>query len=197
MATLDTSIVNIALPQMARDLHSSLAGISWVMVIYLLVNVALLLTCGRLGDLLAPGRLYLLGLVLFTGSSVLCGLSPGLAFLVASRVLQGVGASLMLGLAPKIIALTYDEGERGLALGLFSTAFAAGVSVGAPLGGAITSYLGWPYIFFINIPIGLVGLLWGRRSLTVLKAQMTWNRRAFDFWGAAILAGSLGPLSWP
>ena len=194
MATLDSSIVNIALPQMARDFHSSLAGISWVMVIYLLVNVALLLTSGRLGDLLAPGRLYLLGLALFTGSSVLCGLSPGLSFLVASRALQGVGASLMLGLAPKIIALTYREGERGLALGLFSTAFATGISVGAPLGGFITSYLGWPYIFFINIPIGAAGLLWGRRSLTVLKAQMIWNRRAFDFWGAAILAGSLGAL---
>src|SRR4030042_3686984 len=80
MATLDSSIVNIALPQMARDFHSSLAGISWVMVIYLLVNVALLLTSGRLGDLLAPGRLYLLGLALFTGSSGLCGVCPGGSF---------------------------------------------------------------------------------------------------------------------
>ena len=194
MATLDTSIVNIALPQMAHDFHSSLAGISWVMVIYLLVNVSLLLTSGRLGDLLAPGRLYLLGLLIFTGASVLCGLSPGLTPLVASRALQAVGASLMLGLAPRIIALTYGEGERGLALGWFSMAFATGICVGAPLGGAITSYLGWPYIFFINIPIGAVGVLLGRRSLARLKAQMAWDRRAFDFWGAVVLAGSLGTL---
>ncbi len=194
MATLDTSIVNIALPQMAHDFHSSLAGISWVMVIYLLVNVSLLLTSGRLGDLLAPGRLYLLGLLIFTGASALCGLSPGLTPLVASRALQAVGASLMLGLAPRIIALTYGEGERGLALGWFSMAFATGICVGAPLGGAITSYLGWPYIFFINIPIGAAGVLLGRRSLARLKAQMAWDRRAFDFWGAVVLAGSLGTL---
>jgi EmrB/QacA subfamily drug resistance transporter len=194
MATLDTSIVNIALPQMARDFGSSLAGISWVLVIYLLVNVSLLLTSGRLGDLLAPGRLYLLGLVLFSGASGLCGLSPSLPWMVASRALQAVGASLMLGLAPKIIALAYGEGERGLALGLFSTAFAAGISVGAPLGGAITSYLGWPYIFFINIPIGAVGLWLGRRSLRHLPAQTAWSWEAFDFWGAVVLAGSLGLL---
>ncbi|HEY9073030.1 MAG TPA: MFS transporter, partial [Desulfobaccales bacterium] len=98
MATLDTSIVNIALPQIARDFHSTLPQISWVMVIYLLVNVSLLLTSGRLGDLLAPGRLYLLGLFMFTGASALCGLSPGLPELVAARALQAVGASLMLGL---------------------------------------------------------------------------------------------------
>jgi EmrB/QacA subfamily drug resistance transporter len=194
MATLDTSIVNIALPQMAGDFHSSLAEISWVMVIYLLANVSLLLSSGRLGDLLPPGRLYLLGLVIFTGASALCGFSPSLPFMVAGRALQGAGASLMLGLAPKIIVLTYGEGERGLALGLFSTAFAAGISVGAPLGGVITSYLGWPYIFFINLPIGLAGALLGRTSLARLKAQTRWNWRAFDFWGAVILAGSVGAL---
>jgi EmrB/QacA subfamily drug resistance transporter len=194
MATLDTSIVNIALPQMARDFQSSLGGISWVMVLYLLVNVSLLLTSGRLGDLLSPGRLYLLGLGIFAGASALCGLSPGLPWLLASRALQGVGASLMLGLAPKIIALTYSEGERGLALGLFSTAFAAGISVGAPLGGAITSHLGWPYIFFLNLPIGGAALLLGRGSLARLTAPAPWNWRAFDFKGAVILAGGMGAL---
>ncbi|MCX5891079.1 MAG: MFS transporter [Deltaproteobacteria bacterium] len=194
MATLDTSIVNIALPQIAREFHSTLSQISWVMVIYLLVNLSLLLTSGRLGDLLAPGRLYLLGLLSFTGASVLCGLSPGLPELVAARALQGVGASLMLGLAPKLIALSYGEGERGLALGLFSTAFATGISVGAPLGGLITSYLGWPYIFFINIPICLLVLLVGGRSLWDLKAQMAWAWRAFDLWGSLVLTLALGSL---
>jgi EmrB/QacA subfamily drug resistance transporter len=194
MATLDTSIVNIALPQIARDFHSTLPQISWVMVIYLLVNVSLLLTSGRLGDLLAPGRLYLLGLLIFTGASALCGLSPRLPELVAARALQAVGASLMLGLGPKLIALTYGEGERGLALGLFSTAFATGVSVGAPLGGFITTYLGWPYIFFINIPICALALALGGRSLGRLQAQMAWDWRAFDLWGSLVLAGALGSL---
>jgi MFS family permease len=163
-----------------------------VMVIYLLVNVSLLLTSGRLGDLLAPGKLFLTGMVIFTGASALCGLSQNLSWLVGSRVLQGVGASLMLGLAPKLIALAYGEKERGLALGLLSTAFATGISVGAPLGGLITAYLGWPYIFFVNIPICTVALICCSRSLMPLPAQLKWDRRAFDLWGGLLLAGSMG-----
>lgn len=194
MATLDTSIVNIALPQIARDFHCNLVQISWIMLIYLLMNVSLLLTSGRLGDLLAPGKLYLLGLLIFTGASALCGLSPGLPWMVGSRALQGIGASLMLGVAPKIIALTYSEGGRGLALGLFSTAFATGISVGAPLGGIITTYLGWPYIFYINIPICAVALAVGSRMLARLQAQKTWSWRSFDLRGGVILAGTLGLL---
>ena len=194
MATLDTSIVTIALPVMAREFHGSLEHISWVMTIYILINVSFLLTSGRLGDLLAPGKLYLLGILVFTGASVLCGLSPGLSYLVGARALQGLGASLMLGLAPKLIALSYAEGERGLPLGLFSTAFATGITVGAPLGGVITACLGWPFIFFINIPIcGLIFLL-GSRALVKLPAQAPWDPRAFDLWGGVILAGCLGSL---
>jgi EmrB/QacA subfamily drug resistance transporter len=194
MATLDTSIVNIALPQIAMDFQCSLVQISWVMLVYLLMNVSLLLTSGRLGDLLAPGRLFLLGLAIFTGASALCGISPGLAPMLAARALQGLGASLMLGIAPKLIALAYGEGERGLALGLFSTAFATGISVGAPLGGVITSYLGWPFIFFINLPIG-AGIFWASgRVLRPLKARKAWSWQSFDPLEAAILAGTLGLL---
>jgi EmrB/QacA subfamily drug resistance transporter len=192
MATLDTSIVNIALPQIAQDFRVSLVQISWVMLIYLLMNVSLLLTSGRLGDLLPPGKLFLLGLVGFTGASALCGLSPGLAWMLGGRALQGLGASLMLGVAPKLIALTFEEGERGLALGLFSTAFATGISVGAPLGGVITTYLGWPFIFFINIPICGAAFWVGSRVLLQFKAQKTWDWQAFDLGGAVILAGTLG-----
>lgn len=194
MATLDTSIVNIALPQIAQEFGSSLPQISWVVVSYLLVQVSLLLTCGWLGDLWAPGSLYLLGLLVFTGSSALCGLAAGLSWLVAARVFQGVGASLMLALAPKLIAVTYGEGERGLPLGLFSAAFAAGVSVGAPAGGLITAYLGWPYIFFINIPICALALGVGGRGLGRLRALMAWGRRIFDLGSSLILTLALGSL---
>ena len=128
--------------------------ISWGYVIYLLMNVSLLLTSDRLGDLLAPGKLFLMGLAIFTGASALCGISPSLAPDGGRPGFAGGWGSLMLGIAPKLIALAYGEGERGLALGLFSTAFATGISVGAPLGGIITTYLGWPFIFFINLPIG-------------------------------------------
>ncbi len=115
---------------------------------------------------------------------------------MAARALQGVGASLMLGLAPKIIAVTYNEGERGLALGLFSTAFATGVIVGAPLGGFITSYLGWPFIFFINVPLCGLGSCWGARTLNRLQAQMAWDWRAFDLWGSLVLPRPLGAWFW-
>ncbi|MEW6386454.1 MAG: MFS transporter [Thermodesulfobacteriota bacterium] len=200
MATLDTSIVNIALPQIARDFHSSLAQISWVVMAYLLTNASLLITSGRLGDLLPPGRLFLAGMTLFTGASVLCGLSPGLSWLIASRFLQGVGAALMLGVAPKLIALAYGEGERGFALGLLSASFATGISVGAPLGGVITAYWGWPYIFFINLFICGPALLLGSRPLKRLRPPAPWNRQAFDLWGSLILTFSLGlfilSLSW-
>jgi EmrB/QacA subfamily drug resistance transporter len=192
MATLDTSIVNIALPQIAQEFRCSLAQISWVIVVYLLTNASLLLTSGRLGDLLAPGRLYLLGMVIFTSASVLCGMSSGIIWLVASRTLQGMGASLMLALAPKLISLAYSEKERGLALGLFSTAFASGVSVGAPLGGIITTYLGWPFIFFINVPICVLALAVGSLVLLPLKAEKNWDWRALDLGGGVILAASLG-----
>ncbi len=192
MATLDTSIVNIALPQIARDFNYSLVQISWVMLIYLLMNVSLLLTSGRLGDLLAPGKLFLLGLLIFSGASAFCGLSPSLGWMLGSRALQGIGASLILGVAPKLIAQAYGEGERGLALGLFSTAFATGISVGAPLGGVITTYLGWPYIFFINIPICAVALGLGSRVLAPLRAQRAWSWQSFDLGGGVILAGMLG-----
>jgi EmrB/QacA subfamily drug resistance transporter len=194
MATLDTSIVNIALPQIAQDFQVSMVQISWVMLIYLLMNVSLLLTSGRLGDLLAPGKLFLLGLVVFTGASVWCGLSSGLAWMLGGRALQGVGASMMLGVAPKLIALAYGEGERGLALGLFSTAFATGISVGAPLGGVITAYLGWPFIFFINIPICAVACGVARRVLLQFKVRKVWSWQSFDLGGAVILAGALGSL---
>jgi EmrB/QacA subfamily drug resistance transporter len=192
MATLDTSIVSIALPQIAREFGVSLVQISWVMLIYLLMNVSLLLTSGRLGDLLAPGRLFLLGLLGFTGASVWCGLSGGLGWMLGGRAFQGLSASLMLGVAPKLIALAYGEGKRGLALGLFSTAFATGISVGAPLGGIITTYLGWPFIFFINLPICAVGLWVGSVSLLKFKAQKAWSWQAFDLWGGLILAGTMG-----
>lgn len=194
MATLDTSIVNIALPQIARDFNCSMVQISWVLLIYLLMNVSLLLTSGRLGDLWAPGKLFLLGLLIFTGASALCGLSPSLAWMVGGRALQGIGGSLMLGVAPKIIALTYNEGSRGLALGLFSTAFATGISVGAPLGGIITTYLGWPFIYYINIPICAVAVGVGSRVLLPLRAQKAWSWQLFDLRGGLILAGTLGLL---
>jgi EmrB/QacA subfamily drug resistance transporter len=196
MATLDTSIVNIALPQMARDLGVSLAAISWVMMAYLIANASLLLSSSQLGDMLPPGRLFLAGLLIFSLASALCGFSTQIWQLVVARAIQGAGASLMLGVAPKIITMIYREGERGLAFGLFSTAFATGISVGAPLGGFISSAWGWPWIFFITLPIGVLAVLAGGRLLMKLQPATGWQWRAFDWQGGILFTLSISLFMW-
>jgi MFS family permease len=165
MGTLDSGVVYTSLPKIAQYFHSSLAQVSWVLVAYLLVNTSLLLVCGRLGDLIAPGRLYLFGLLGFTGASVLCGLSPSLSWLVASRAFQGLGAAFLIALSPKLIVLVFEKNERGLPLGLLSASLAAGLCIGSPLGGIITTHLGWLYIFFLNIPLCGLSLIIGGRTL--------------------------------
>lgn len=195
MATLDTSIVSVALPQMARDLQASLASISWVMLAYLILNASFLLPSGRLGDLWAPGRLFLGGMALFGLASAACGLSQTVGQLIGARSIQGVGASLMLGVAPKIITTLYREGERGLPLGFFSTAFATGVTVGAPLGGWITARFGWPVVFFINLPL-VLGAITGSGFLFWRLRPPPGARPRFDWAGTFLLFPLLAVLIW-
>ncbi len=196
MATLDTSIVSITLPQMARDFQVSLPMIAWVMQAYLMANAALLLTISQLGDMLPPGRLFLGGMLIFALASAACGWSGGLWSMVPARAIQGLGASLMLGVAPKIITVIYKEGERGLPFGLFSTAFASGVTIGAPLGGFIAATWGWPWIFFLNLPIaGLAMALSGYRLGQLTVAHLATGRRA-DWLGGVLLSASLALSFW-
>jgi MFS family permease len=194
MGTLDSGVVYTSLPRIAQYFHGSLAQASWVMVAYLLVSTSLLLVCGRLGDLMASGRLYLFGLLGFTGASALCGLSPSLSWLVASRALQGLGAAFLIALSPKLIVLVYEKKERGLPLGLLSASLAAGLCVGSPLGGAITTHLGWLYIFFLNIPLCGLGLIIGGRSLWRLPGGGAWNWKTLNLGGGLILAGTVAAL---
>jgi EmrB/QacA subfamily drug resistance transporter len=196
MATLDTSIVNIALPQIARDLAASLSTISWVMIAYLIANASLLLSSSRLGDMLAPGRLFLLGMTIFSLASAACGFSAQTWQLILGRAVQGAGASLMLGVAPKIITIVYREGERGLAFGLFSTAFATGISVGAPLGAYITSVWGWPWVFFIKLPICAVAILAAGPLLMRLAADVAYERHPFDWQGGLLFTLSISLFMW-
>ena len=200
MATMDTSLVNVALPQIAQALGSSISQISWVLVAYLLTNASLLITSGRLSDLLSPGRLFILGVGIFGSASAACSLSPNLTWLVVCRVCQGVGASLMLGVSPKLITLAYREGERGLALGLFSMAFASGITVGTPLGGLMLTYLNWPAVFLVNPVIGILAIAMGISRLLELKADKAWDWQSLDPWGSITLTGALAllilTLSW-
>jgi len=194
MGTLDSGVVYTSLPRIAQYFHGSLAQVSWVQVAYLLVNTSLLLVCGRLGDLIAPGRLYLFGLLGFTGASALCGLSPSLPWLVASRVLQGLGAAFLIALSPKLIVMVFEKKERGLPLGLLSASLAAGLCIGSPLGGIITTHLGWLYIFFLNIPLCALGLIIGGRTLWRLPGGGAWNWKTLNLGGGLILAGTLAAL---
>jgi EmrB/QacA subfamily drug resistance transporter len=191
MATMDTSLVSVGLPQIAAFLETSVAAISWVMVAYLLANASLQIVVGRLADLAAPGRLFVTGVILFAVASGLGGLSPSFPVLIIFRVIQGVGAALMLGVAPKLISLAFPEGERGFALGMFSAGFATGVTFGAPLGGLLLTFLSWRVLFFVNPVLGLILLALSSRVWRQFLSPPAWQWRAMDPWGAVILTSTL------
>jgi len=194
MATMDTSLVSVGLPQIAHSLETSVAAVSWVMVAYLLASASLQIMVGRLADVASPGRLFLTGVVLYAGASAIGGVSPGFLFLIICRVAQGVGGALMLGVAPKLISLEFPERERGLALGLFSAGFATGVTMGAPLGGLLLTFLNWRALFFVNPVLGIILVAAGRKVLKKFRAPQAWEWRTLDPWGGLILTATLGLL---
>ena len=184
MATLDSSIVNISLPSIAGYFSVPLNGaISWVIIAYLFATAAILLTAGRLSDMIGRKAVWLSGLVLFTGSSALCGIAPSLAFLIASRALQGLGGALLMSVSPAILTLAFPSTERGRALGLNAVIVALGVSVGPTLGGFITAYFSWRWIFYVNVPIGIIGII---MTLRVLTERVRRNPGRFDPPGAIL-----------
>jgi EmrB/QacA subfamily drug resistance transporter len=162
--------------------------LQWVVIAYLLVIVALLLTGGRLGDMFGRKRVWQAGLALFTLGSGLCGLAPSIALLIAARALQGVGAALLMSLSPALLTSAFPRGERGRALGMNALTVAVGISSGPPLGGIITERLSWRWIFFINLPLGLLGILLAQLILAPPAAR---GSARFDLGGAALIAIAL------
>ena len=158
---------------------------------YLLASASLQIVVGRLADIAAPGRLFAAGVALYSAASGLGGLSPGFHFLILCRLAQGVGGALMLGVAPKLIALTFPEGERGFALGMFSTGFAAGVTLGAPLGGLLLTFLNWRALFFVNPLLGVILLATGSHVLGKFPRPRTWEWRTLDPFGGLIMTATL------
>jgi EmrB/QacA subfamily drug resistance transporter len=183
MATLDGSIVNIALPAIQADFRIDLTTTEWVVVAYLLVVGGLLLPFGRLGEVLTFKRVYLVGFTVFTLASICCGAAPNEAALVAFRVVQGIGAAMIMAMGPAIVARTFPADERGRALGLNAISISIGLSLGPALGGILTQVFTWRAIFLINAPIGLLAIIWAAR---VLPAETPGKGQSFDVRGALL-----------
>jgi EmrB/QacA subfamily drug resistance transporter len=193
MATLDSSIVNISLPTIARHFHVGLSGtIEWVVIAYLVVVAGSLLTIGRLADMLGHKRIWTSGLVVFTIASALCGAAPSLASLVGFRALQGLGGALLMAISPAMLLAAFPASERGRALGLNSLIVSLGVSAGPTLGGILTENFSWRSIFYVNVPIGIVGLI---ATLRILREPTHRGHGRFDPAGAALLAIGLASLT--
>jgi EmrB/QacA subfamily drug resistance transporter len=190
MVVLDVAIVNVALPSIEGDLHFSPESLQWVITAYAIFFGGVLLLGGRLADLLGRRRLFMAGLLLFTVSSLLDGLAWSEGSLIAFRSLQGLGAALLSPAALSILTTTFKEGrERNLALGIWGAASGSGGAAGVLLGGALTSALSWSWIFFINVPAGLLVLAVSPFLLRESRADLT--HRHFDLAGAASITGGL------
>lgn len=159
MATLDSSIVNIALPVISKDLKVSISQIQWVVTSYLLTISMLLLVWGKLSDLYGKKKIFSSGFIIFALGSGMCGLSHTLEFLVISRIVQAIGASAMMSLSQGIVTGTFPPEERGKALGFVGAMVALGNMTGPSLGGILLHFFNWQAIFFINVPIGIIGLI--------------------------------------
>ncbi|HZU20647.1 MAG TPA: MFS transporter [Gaiellaceae bacterium] len=190
MVVLDATIVNVALPSIQKDLHLSESSLQWIVNAYTLVFGGFLLLGGRAGDLLGRKRLFLIGLVIFTGASLLDGLSSSEGMLVASRSLQGLGAALVSPAALSIISTTFEEGaERARALGVWAAIAIGGSAVGLILGGVLTQYFSWPWIFFVNVPVGVVGFVLSLRLIP--ESRDADAHRSYDVAGAVTVTGGL------
>jgi len=166
MGSLDSTIVILAFPTISDSLHASFIATLWVILIYLLVVAVCTTQLGRIGDIYGRSRMFNAGFGIFTVGSLFCGLSPAIDWLIASRVIQGVGGALMQANSGAIIADTFPPNTRGTAFGYISLGWTSGAMLGIVLGGIITTYVGWEYIFFINVPIGIVATILGVRYLT-------------------------------
>jgi EmrB/QacA subfamily drug resistance transporter len=158
MIMLDNTVVNVALPSIQRDLGARLSELEWIVSGYALTFAAFLLTGGKLADLLGRRRIFVIGLVIFSGASLACALAPGAGFLIGARVVQGVGAALMNPATLSIITATFPPRQRGTAIGIWVGVSATALAIGPLIGGLLTEHAGWNSIFYVNVPIGAVAV---------------------------------------
>lgn len=192
LSSLGTSIANVGLPTFAKAFDASFQQVQWVVLAYLLAVTALIVSAGRLGDLLGRRRLLLAGIALFTLASLLCGLAPSLPLLVGARAVQGLGAAILMALTLAFVGETVPKEKTGSAMGLLGTTSALGTALGPSIGGILIAGFGWPALFFLNIPLGAVAFLLARRFLPADRRTPSRAPAGFDALGTALLALTLG-----
>lgn len=199
LGVVDVSIVNVALPSVGEDLGFSPEGLQWVINAYILAFGGFLLLGGRIADLLGRRRVFVGGLVIFSVASLACGLAPSAWVLIAARAVQGLGGAILVPSALSIVATTFEGAERNRALGIFGAVGGLGFTVGVLLGGFITGSLGWEWVFFVNVPVGLVAailapfLIPESRAETAQAGFQT-EARSFDLAGALTVTAGLAIL---
>ncbi|MBS1139019.1 MAG: ral substrate transporter:Major facilitator superfamily 1 [Proteobacteria bacterium] len=191
LSSLGTSIANVALPNLAEAFDASFQQVQWIVLAYLLAITTLIVSVGRLGDIIGRRKLLMAGIFLFTVASGFCGMSPSLWLLIVARALQGLGAAMMMALTIAFVGETVPKEKTGSAIGLLGTMSAIGTALGPTLGGILITGWGWQAIFFINVPLGILALLLACRYLPDDKKAETTSRPAFDGVGTLLLALTL------
>jgi EmrB/QacA subfamily drug resistance transporter len=193
MTVLDVAIVNVALPSIEKDLNVSETTVQWVQIAYAITFGGFLLLGGRMADLLGRKRIFLVGLTLFTLASLVCGLAGNIGVLIGARAVQGIGAAIISPAALSIVTTTFREGaERNKALGIWGALGGSGAAAGVLFGGILTKYLGWPWIFYVNGPVG--ALVFGLTLPFVPESRADLGHRRFDAAGAVTVTGGLALL---
>ena len=191
LSSLGTSIANVGLPTLAVAFDASFQDVQWIVLAYLLAITTLIVSVGRLGDMIGRRRLLLVGIALFTLASVACGAAPTLWLLIAARAVQGLGAAIMMAVAMALVGDAVPKARIGRAMGLLGTMSAVGTALGPSLGGVLIASLGWPATFLVNVPLGLVAFVLAYRYLPADGDAAKTDRGAFDAVGTLLLALTL------
>jgi EmrB/QacA subfamily drug resistance transporter len=184
LASIDGSIVNIALPTLVKSFSTEFATVEWVVLAYLLTLTTLMLSVGRLADIVGKKKIYIAGLIIFTIGSLLCGLSGSIYSLIGFRVLQGIGSAFIMALGTAIVTEAFPDKERGRALGIIGMMVSIGIIAGPTIGGGLLSKFSWHWIFFVNIPIGIAGYF---MVVKFVPLKIPETREKFDLIGSILL----------
>ena len=195
MAFIDSTVVNVALPALQSALHASVSQIQWITESYDLLGASLLLLGGALGDLYGRARVFTFGVLLFTAASILCGFAPSVAWLIAARSVQGVGSALLVPTSLALLSASFDERERGRAIGIWSAFTSITTGFGPVLGGWIVEHASWRWIFFINVPIAVAVVAITQLRVPESRNQQT-ARRRLDWQGTILATLGLGAITY-